>query len=243
MKNKLITLLIVGFVLLTLPQLSATSDIIYKQNTDVDVVIPCFFGGNICSDTTTCNISIQYKNGTYMVDFQSLTNLGDGDFKYSLNENQTANFGKHPSKMVCWQGDYNGTSVFTISFTPTGEEIDTGQGITSVGIIIAMILLSGIFGFFGFRFSDSDKLFPIAIFFLITSIIIGLFAMQLAYISSRDILFPLSTEGMQFKILLGIMWGLLGMAFIALLILIIKVLNEFRKRKSMVDNSDGYTKN
>lgn len=240
MKNQTIILLLIGFILLATPQINA---IVYEQGTEVDIIIPCFFGGNICSNTATCNISIQYLNGTDMIDFQKMTNLNNGKFKYTLNKNQTSNYGIHNSYMACWQGVYNGTSSFEIIFTPTGQEINTGQGVTSVGIIIAMILLAGMFGFFGFKFSESEKLFPFAIFFLLTSLIIGLFAMQLSYIASKDILFPLATENMQFKILIGIMWGLLGLAFIALLFLIIKVLKEFKVRKSAIKNSDGFDGN
>ena len=57
------------------------------------------------------------------------------------------------------------------------------------------------------------------------------------------VLFPLSIAGMQFKIFLGIMWGLIGMAFLALMWMIFKTLGELKARKSIIKdnrNSDGF---
>ena len=68
----------------------------------------------------------------------------------------------------------------------------------------------------------------------------AIYSIQLGYIYSKDILFPIATENTQFKVYIGIMYGLIAMAFFGLLFLIIKTLKEFRERKSLVNYGEGW---
>ena len=70
--------------------------------------------------------------------------------------------------------------------------------------------------------------------------------MQLGYIYSRDMLWTLGIDGMQFTMLYGLMWGFIAITFICLLWMIIKTLGELRERKSLQKderNSDGFNNN
>jgi len=113
----------------------------------------------------------------------------------------------------------------------------------SIGLIICMTLLAGMFAFFGFKFSESEKLFPIALFFMLVSLILGVYVIQLGYIYARDILFPLSLEGMQFKIFLGVVWGLIGVGFIGMVFFMLKTLKEIKVRKSQKAHGDDWNEN
>jgi len=175
-----------------------------------------------------------------LIDNQLMTNLNNGYHNYTLNTNQTLILGEYSSSVFCKDGDFNGYSVFNYFINPSGYEITTGQGFASIGLIISIILLAAFFSFFGFKFSESEKLFPIGLFFMLISLILGVYVIHLGYIYSRDILFPIATENIQFKIYIGIMYGLIGMAFIGLLVLIVKTLKEFKERKSLIQQGEGW---
>ena len=99
------------------------------------------------------------------------------------------------------------------------------------------------FSYFGFKFSESEKLFPVALFFMVISLIVSVYAMQLGYIYSRDMLWTLGIEGMQFTMLYGLMWGFIAITFLCLMWMIFKTLGELKERKSIIKdnrNSDGF---
>ena len=138
-----LTFLIVSLFLIGVSQVSAT---IYEQSTDADLIIPCAYStGEICSTSGVCNVSIQYNNGTYLVNFQPMTNMDNGDFKYSLDINDTAVLGDYDGKVYCIDGSYNGTGFFTYSVTTNGNELPTA-GVIVLFTIIFLIIVGGLIG-------------------------------------------------------------------------------------------------
>jgi len=124
-------------------QVSAT---IYEQSTDADLIIPCAYStGEICSDSGVCNVSIQYNNGTYLVNFKEMTNMNNGDFKYVLDVNDTSVLGDYSGKVYCIDGSYNGTGFFTYSVTTNGNELPTA-GVIVLFTIIFLIIIGGLIG-------------------------------------------------------------------------------------------------
>jgi len=138
-----LTFLIVSLFLIGVSQVSAT---IYEQSTDADLIIPCAYStGEICSTSGVCNVSIQYNNGTYLVNFQPMTNMDNGDFKYSLDINDTAVLGDYDGKVYCIDGSYNGTGFFTYSVTTNGNELPTA-GVVVLFTILFLIIIGGLIG-------------------------------------------------------------------------------------------------
>jgi len=116
----------------------------YTQNQPTDLIIPCAYStGEICSNSGVCNISIQYNNGSYLVNFQPTTNMNNGDFKYSLDENDTSVLGDYNGKVYCIDGSYNGTGFFTYSITTNGNEKPTA-GVIVLFTIIFLIIIIGL---------------------------------------------------------------------------------------------------
>ena len=228
--------LILG-ILLVLPLIFAQT---YKQGTVIDLKVPFEVDGEAASSSATCNISINYPNGTYLIENYSMTNRENGDFNITLNASRINPTGEYEWRVFCCDGADCAAGYGNFEVTPTGKEITSGQGFTSIGLIIAIILLSGLFAFFGFKLAETGKLFPIALFFMLISLILGVYTIHLGYIYTRDILYPISTEGSQFKIYIGIIWGLLAMGFIALLFFILKTLKEIRVRKSLLKYGEGW---
>jgi len=116
----------------------------HEQSTDVDLIIPCAYStGEICSNAGICNVSIQHNNGSYLVNFQPMTNMNNGDFKYSLNINDTALSGDYNGKVYCIDGSYNGTGFFTYSITTNGNEKPTA-GVIVLFTVIFLIIIGGL---------------------------------------------------------------------------------------------------
>jgi len=213
----------------------------YKQNLPADLKTICINDNtdNYCSVITDCNVTVFNSNGTLLATNAEMDNHGTY-YNYTLSSGMTSATGEYSGSLYCKDGNYTQVLDFTFNVNPVGQEITDSQGFASIGMIIGMILLAAIFGFFGFKFSESEKLFPIALFFMLGAMVLGVYVIQMSYIFSRDILYPLTMDGMQFKIYLGFMWGLLAMGFIALTGLIVKTLQEFKARKSLHNESDGY---
>jgi len=136
-----LTFLIVSLFLLGVSQVSATT---YEQSTDQDLIIPCAYStGEICSNSGVCNVSIQYNNGSYLVNFQPMINMENGDFKYVLDTNDTSVLGDYKGKVYCIDGSYNGTGFFTYTITTNGNEEPTA-GIVVLFTIIFLIIIGGL---------------------------------------------------------------------------------------------------
>ncbi len=233
MRNKIIIGLL---ILLIIPIATA---LMYEKESVIDLKLPCFNNGTFCSGTATCNLTVLYPNYSIVVDKIAMENQGTYH-NYTLNSSQTLTVGEHSVIASCTDGAYSGSSTFNYDITPTGQEISSSQGLVSIGLIMSIIFLSFIFCFYGHKFSESPKLFPIALFFMCISLFLGVYTLHMGYIFTRDILFPLSGEGVQFKMYIGIMWGLLAVAFIGMLSLLRKTLMDFKKAATIKKHGEGY---
>ncbi len=232
-KNKLFIYLL---IILIIPLVSA---LIYEEGSVIDLKIPCFNNGTFCSGSAICNLTVLYPDYTILIDKVAMENKGTYH-NYTLNTTHSSTVGEHSIITSCTDGAYSGQSTFTYEITPTGQEITSSQGLVSIGLIMSIIFLSFIFCFYGHKFSESPKLFPIALFFMCISLFLGVYTLHLGYIFTRDILFPLSGEGAQFKMYIGIMWGLMAVAFVGMLFLLIKTWKEAQRAASIKKYGDGY---
>ena len=131
--------LILTFVMFTstLPVVSG-SDLIYKQNVEINMSLPCVLDGSPCDSDARCNFTSSYPNGSYLAKDEIMTFSLGGDFNTVQTFSLTGNY---PSKMSCTQDGVNGTSNFFIKITPSGEELETSGGILHGIALFASILL------------------------------------------------------------------------------------------------------
>lgn len=118
-------LLIFG-ILLVLPLIFAQ---IYQRETVIDLKIPFEVNGSIPSATATCNISINYPNGTYLKENVSMTNRNNGDFNITLNATETVLIGEYEWRAFCCDGTKCAAGYGIFEITPSGTELSTAQGI------------------------------------------------------------------------------------------------------------------
>jgi len=173
---------------------------------------------------------------TILVDDGEMTN-NINFFNYttaSLSER-----GEYNSIVQCDDGTTNGYTSFVFTVTSISG---TQQGVVAIGILASLIAASFLFIYIGFKFSESEKLFPIALFFILLSLVTMIYTIQLGYVYNRDMLISSMTTSGHFKIYIGIMYGLIGISFIALLFLILKTLKEFKEGRSVQKYGEGYNK-
>jgi hypothetical protein len=129
---------------------SAQSQLFYKQNSEIDLKVPCFNNGTSCSASAICNITIYYPNSTILINNAQMTN-SVSYHNYTLLSNETAILGDYQSIMICNDGSLNGHSTFSFTITPTGIE----NNISLIAIAIIMLGSIVILSYLSFKISEN----------------------------------------------------------------------------------------
>jgi len=133
--------LILVMILLVLP-LVTSADYVFKQYQDIDLKIPCDYNGTFCNDEAVCNVSIEYPNGSLMLDNVDLTNTGNGLPNVTIPESTI--LGEFPGFATCEQNGLSDSWRFVMEINPTGD--DRGNTLILILFISSFLLL--IFAFF-----------------------------------------------------------------------------------------------
>ena len=231
MKFKLLLMMCMIFSMVALTSAQLT----FEPEAPANIKVSCFDGDSaFCTAGATCNITIFSPNMTIFVDNQAMTNSLQY-FNYTtpaLNDR-----GEYNAIVQCEETGTNGYTSFTFLSTDIPME---NQGIVAVGLMFSILAIAFLFLIIGFKMAQSDTYFPIALFFILIAIVLGVYTINLGYYFSRDMLISETTTGGQFTIYIGLFWGLLGMSFIALLFMIIKTVKEIKERKSAVNYGEYY---
>lgn len=121
MNNKF--LILFTLILLVSPILvNADSDLIYPQSSIIDLKIACVFEDvAYCDNQASCNITINYPNGTNLINNDVMT-YNEAYFNYTLAESQTNVLGVYPTSLICEDKGAVGYTSFTFKITPEGFE-------------------------------------------------------------------------------------------------------------------------
>lgn len=222
------------FLTFALPMINAQE--VYPTNKNVELKFLCTLNNAVPSISTTYNFTLIYPNGTTYINNQRATPLGQGAFNYTTNFTIT---GTYKIQSFCYDGAYSYSNTEEIEVTPSGIIASTAQGNLSIGLLIGIILIMFFFGFLAFKLMDYEKIYPIALFFLLVAIIIAVYGLYLGVVFSRDYLYS-STSNPQSKLFIGILYGLIGMMFLGLLWLIIAAVKEIKERKSLQRQGEGW---
>jgi len=171
MRNKLILLLIITLII---PLIVAQT---YPQSQELDLKIPFEVNGSDASATATCNISIDYPDGTSLKENVSMNNKNNGDFNYTLNATETSIIGEYNWRMFCCDGASCATGYGNYEITPSGSDaINSGEGLTLALSIFFVLVIASLFFIASFKvISFPSKLIFMGlalIFFVIASIFI-----------------------------------------------------------------------
>ena len=174
MKYKI--LLIMAALLLVVPMVQGLTA---KKGDSIDLKIPCTFQDSPCLATATCNLTLNQPNNTYIADNQLMSISANGDANYT--QGTWGSLGDHQVKVFCSQSGFNATSTFDVLVTQTGTDQSTAQGLGSLAFLILMIALTGLFGWIGFRLTESQTLWILGVFMLFLAVLFVIYDVWLGY--------------------------------------------------------------
>lgn len=227
--NKKIILLVAAFILLPMVT-AADSSFIFEQNKPAGISVPVHNNDLSSCDTCSCYLTVKAPNGSVILSEQPMA-IDGGYAKHTLSENYTAELGTHECRIKCSNGADNGFTTFSFEVTPSGSKIDSGQGFTSLGLIIAALAGAFLFMLFSFKFSESDSLFPISLMFMILSILLAVYSIYLGYIYSEAILYTIPVAKGQSAIFQGVLWSMVTLIFIGMVWLTVKIIKMYNIKK------------
>lgn len=178
MKKFILTLILSVFFILTLlvGSVNAETDgtqLIGKQGTCIELTQECAS----CSYVTLTKITFPNMSISQLDATMSLS--GTASYNYSFCS--TSNLGKYS---YCMVGDVDGTATNVckdFDVTSLGMNQSTSQGIGSAVYLFIMFGLTILFGFIGFKLTESKYLWVIGIFFLFLSLIFVVYDVWLGY--------------------------------------------------------------
>lgn len=137
-------------VLLILVMIPLVAAEVYQTGSTVDIKQPCFNGGNFCSSSAQCNLSVFTPKNVDLVSGLGMTNQ-IAFHNYTLNSTQLNESGIYTYCVTCVDGDINGSSCFEFTINPPGidpSESRTDALTRSIYIFFALAVLLFIGSFF-----------------------------------------------------------------------------------------------
>lgn len=172
MKYKIL-IAIALIILVTLMIQSVTAQQIYKEDTEVDLKVPCFNNNSYCSSSSNCNITIVDFEDVVVVNNDNMT-TNTAWHNYTLNVTRTATAGEYRATVVCADGGRKGKSTFYYILTPTGNAFDISSAIVYGLILVIMFGVTLFFLAFGsLTESPGVKLFFNMISYLTMTLTVG----------------------------------------------------------------------
>ena len=132
----------------------------YKVNTDIDLKVPCITDDDICSEITTCNISITSPTSETLVSNQAMTN-SEAFFNYTFNE--TSKIGKYNVFVYCSDNTNTGSTFYDFDINNNG--LDNSNN--SIGFIVALVTLVALCLIIGYNIPTEPEYKPLKLLFLL----------------------------------------------------------------------------
>jgi len=230
--KKILIVMLLGIFLI-----ASASALTYQADTDFDINIVCINVG-FCSAAAECNASIFSPDGTVLLDgVQATQSASLAVYNLSLNSTQTSDLGEYQVGGFCKDGSVTQIIDFTFQVTPTGGDLDTGQGIIVVGLIIILLFLSATFLFFGNRIEKTSvKVFLIALGALFLLLTLGF-----SIVSIKQLLLLGSVFSGLFVGLYRLSLALISAGMIAILLYLVTVsVKAFKKSRGILDDDDDF---
>ena len=134
----------------------------------------------VCASCTYVNLSVQYPNKSIAISNQAMTSRGAGLWTYENCDN--LQLGRYD---VSGMGDLNGVdtgfSVLWYEVSSLGIAQTTSQGIGSAVYLFLMLALAVLFGWMGFKLSESKGLWLLGIFFIFLAFLLVTYNVWLGY--------------------------------------------------------------
>jgi len=180
MKSKLVFF----FALLLILPLVSGSSFYIPQNTNYSIKFNCEIDGAVCTDTATCNVSIDYPNTSVMIDNQAATLISNARYNYTLESPNSSIVGEdYTLTMVCYDGQVNGSQSLTYGVNPSGIR-PSEQRTATLTRSIYFIFIIGILLFLAFLFTSKSP--PAKWTFFAFSVVFFLMGINIIFVSLQD---------------------------------------------------------
>lgn len=203
MKKYIPLLILAGLLLvIVLPSIHAE---IYKQNSIIELKVPCSYNGTFCDTTALCNVTISYPNSSLLVDDGNMTNTGNGMPFYLLPD--TSITGVYLYNSECCQADACDSYSSSFEITPSGI-IQTS--ILENPIILILISLGLILLILGIYLFAPAFAFLGALMFLLSGVYTMIYGFNnVADLYTRGIAVTLMGVGIIFMFIIAYEWALM----------------------------------
>ncbi len=233
--KKILLTIILGIFLLSFAA-AQTSSFRVEENTVYDVLVSCEKNGADCSASSICYITLVYPNSTILVDNQSMINLDNGFFNYSLTSEQTTPIAEgYTGRAICIDGNESAITTFNYEVTATGQRLDQPQSIVIIGLLILLIIIAIIFLYYG----NKIEYLPFKIFLMALGVLFVMFTVGVSLTIIKQLLISGSVLSGTFTSLYRLMLILVSAGGIGLMIYIIVMsLRQFRLKRGLVEEDD-----
>lgn len=178
-KNKIFGVITFTLFLLVLTSISAQNFLPHKIDTNLNLIISS-------NNATACNVTyIQYPDASMILVNLNMTKT-QNDFNYSIASGNFSSLGNICIGITCTDGSTNEQGSVCRSITPNGVVQSTAQGIGSAIYLGLMMVLTFLFGWIGFKLSESEKLWVLGIFFLFLAVLFMVYDVWLGYDYHRN---------------------------------------------------------
>ena len=124
----------------------------YQVNNELNLKVPFEVNGTIPSVAAVCNISIDYPNGSYLKQNDSMTNLENGDFNITLSSTELNEVGEYNWRAFCCDGTSCAAGYGDFEITPSGSDaINSGEGLVLILSIVSILIIAALFFIFSFK--------------------------------------------------------------------------------------------
>lgn len=202
---------------------------IFKQDDSINITLQVLDSDNSpTAGTTDCYLTIKDKDLNVLKDYETMFYTSNGFFTLYIGD-VISTLGSYPTILNCNDGTDDLASNFYFEVTKTGQSFDFSSSLVSIGIIIGTIAIMFLFMIFGFKLTESEKLYPIGFLFIIFSVIFSVYLLHQSYVFS-EVIFGLEsfsqTSGVIYVVVL---WTLSGLALITMALMLIAFIKELGK--------------
>lgn len=226
--RKLILTLFISIFLLGI----VSSDLgTFKQNDCVSLY-------QYCDDCTYVNLTkVQYPNGTISTINEAMTK-DDVDYNYTFCD--TDDLGDYYYTVKGDKGGEVTTERLEFEITSTGKNFNTGQSLSSFGILFGSLVVSFLFLYLGFKISVNPKMVPISFIFIVISIILIIYSLFLGWTIGSDIIEHEAFTSTAETIFVAVLWLMVAVAIISFIFFFFAFIRELGNERKMKKFGEGF---
>lgn len=192
-----------------------------------------------CDNCTWANLTITHQNGTILVSNAEMTS--EDGFHYNYTFCDTNDLGQY---WITFHYDDDGIYLETerdwFEVTSTGKHFDSGQSISSLGILFGALGVAFLFMFLGFKISANSKMIPISFIFIVLSIILIIYSLFLGWTIGSDIIEHEAFSGTSEIIFTSVLWLMVAVVLISTIFFFVAFIKELGNSKKIDRFGEGF---